>query len=163
MEKFLSFPTKKTWKISGLSGKTCPKTDDRNKIKQILLLKKFQESKKIMETDRKFSQLHIKKAGKIIPTKRKNLRKRMIRMKKSSRLFFASGRKNVEKDARQDRKICRSIRKNMKISRRKENKCISGRMVHSEKIDFLSKEYGEKDRLMEKKQENHNRQGRKHS
>ena len=40
-----------------------------------------------METDRKFSQLHIKKAGKIIPTKRKNLRKRMIRMKKSSRFF----------------------------------------------------------------------------
>ena len=36
-------------------------------------------------------------------------------------------------------------------------------MVHSEKIDFLSKEYGEKDRLMEKKQENHNRQGRKHA
>ena len=84
-------------------------------------------------------------------------------MKKSSRLFFASGRKNAEKDARQDRKICRSTRKNMKISRRKENKCISGRMVHSEKMDFLSKEYGEKDRLMEKKQENHNRQGRKHS
>ena len=51
----------------------------------------------------------------------------------------------------------------MKISRRKENKCISGRMVHSEKIDFLAKEYGEKDRLMEKKQENHNRQGRKHA
>ena len=47
--------------------------------------------------------------------------------------------KNAEKDASQDRKICRSIRKNMKISRRKENKCISGRMVHSEKIDFLSK------------------------
>ena len=87
----------------------------------------------------------------------------MIRMKKSSRLFFASGRKNAEKDARQDRKICRSIRKNMKIPRRKENKCISGRMVHSEKIDFLSKEDEEKNRLMEKKQENHNRQGRKHS
>ena len=82
-------------------------------------------------------------------------------MKKSSRLFFASGRKNAEKDARQDRKICRSIRKNMKISRRKENKCISGRMVHSEKIDFLSKEDEEKNRLMEKKQENHNRQSRK--
>ena len=71
--------------------------------------------------------------------------------------------KNAEKDASQDRKICRSIRKNMKISRRKEKRYISGKMVHSEKIDFLSKEYGEKDRLMEKKQENHNRQGRKHS
>ena len=28
-----------------------------------------------METDRKFSQLHIKKAGKIIPTKRKKSQK----------------------------------------------------------------------------------------
>ena len=28
-----------------------------------------------METDRKFSQLHIKKAGKIIPTKRKKFQK----------------------------------------------------------------------------------------
>ena len=34
-------------------------------------------------------------------------------------------------------------------------------MVHSEKIDFLSKEDEEKNRLMEKKQENHNQQGRK--
>ena len=51
----------------------------------------------------------------------------------------------------------------MKRSRQKEKKCISGKMVHSEKIDFLSKEYGKKDRLMEKKQENHNRQDRKHS
>ena len=34
-------------------------------------------------------------------------------------------------------------------------------MVHSEKMDFLSKEYGEKDRLMEKKHKDHNRQGRK--
>ena len=48
-----------------------------------------------METDRKFSQLHIKKAGKIIPTKRKNLRKRMIRMEKAAD-FFADGRKNTE-------------------------------------------------------------------
>ena len=82
---------------------------------------------------------------------------------KTADYFLQADGKNAEKDARQDRKICRSIRKNMKISRRKENKCISGRMVHSEKIDFLSKEYGEKDRLMEKKQENHNRQGRKHA
>ena len=49
----------------------------------------------------------------------------------------------------------------MKIPRRKEKRYISGKMVHSEKIDFLAKEYGEKDRLMEKKQENHNRQSRK--
>ena len=69
----------------------------------------------------------------------------MIRMKKSSR-FFSSGRKNAEKDARQDRKIYRSIRKNMKIPRRKENKCIYGRMVHSEKMDFLSKEDEEQNR-----------------
>ena len=71
--------------------------------------------------------------------------------------------KNAEKDASQDRKICRSIRKNMKISRRKENKCISGRMVHSEKKWIFYQKNTEKDRLMEKKQENHNRQGRKPS
>ena len=34
-------------------------------------------------------------------------------------------------------------------------------MVHPEKNGFLSKEYGEKDRLMEKKHKDHNRQGRK--
>ena len=35
------------------------------KKKQIFLLKKFRESKKIMETDRKFSQLHIKRQEKL--------------------------------------------------------------------------------------------------
>ena len=81
----ISFPARgKTWKLSRWRGKTCPKLGNGNRKKRIFLLKKFRESKKIMETDRKFSQLHIKKAGKIIPTKRKNLRKRMIRMEKAA-------------------------------------------------------------------------------
>ena len=130
---------------------------------RIFPLKKFRRSAKNIETGRKISQFHSGKGRKNYSDEAKKSQKTDDPDEKSSRLFFASGRKNAEKDARQDRKICRSIRKNMKISRRKENKCISGRMVHSEKIDFLSKEYGEKDRLMEKKQENHNRQGRKHS
>ena len=58
-----------------------------------------------METDRKFSQLHIKKAGKIIPTKRKNLRKRMIRMKKQQIIFC----KRTEKC----RKGCEAGQKNL--------------------------------------------------
>ena len=52
---------------------------------------------------------------------------------KTADYFLQADGKNAEKDARLDRKICRSIRKNMKISRRKEKRCISGRMVHSEK------------------------------
>lgn len=135
MEKFLSFPTKKTWKISGLSGKTCLKTDDRNKIKQILLLKKFQESKKIMETDRKFSQLHIKKAGKIIPTKRKNLRKRMIRMEKAAD-FFADGRKNTEMHGKRSWKIYRIIRKKHEKYTADRNKFYHWRTVGLKKTDF---------------------------
>ncbi|WP_337421983.1 hypothetical protein, partial [Phocaeicola sp.] len=96
------------------------------------------EAQKISKRAEKFLSFAWKKAGKIIPTKRKNLRKRMLRMKKQQ-IFFADGRKNAEKDARQDRKICRSIRKNMKRSRQKEKKCISGKMVHSEKMDFYRK------------------------
>ena len=87
----------------------------------------------------------------------------MIRMEKAADYFLQADGKNAEKDARQDRKICRSIRKNMKIPRRKEKRCISGRMVHSEKNGFFIKRIRKKDRLMEKKQENHNRQGRKPS
>ena len=92
-------------KIIPTARKKCLKLGNGKRKKRIFLLKKFQESKKIMETDRKFSQLHIKKAGKIIPTKRKNLRKRMIRMKKSSRFFrrrtekcrkgYETGQKNL--------------------------------------------------------------------
>ena len=125
-------------------------------------MKKFRRRAKNIETGRKISQFHSGKGRKNYSDEAKKSQKTDDPDEKAAD-FFADGRKNAEKDTRQDRKICRSIRKNMKISRRKENKCISGRMVHSEKIDFLSKEYGEKDRLMEKKQENHNRQGRKHS
>ena len=82
---------------------------------------------------------------------------------KTADYFLQADGKNAEKDARQDRKICRSIRKNMKIPKRKEKRCISGRMVHSEKNGFFIKRIRKKDRLMEKKQENHNRQGRKPS
>ena len=83
-KNFSVSPRKKLEKYPDCQERHAWIPDDRNKKKQIFLLKKFRESKKIMETDRKFSQLHIKKAGKIIPTKRKNLRKRMIRMKKAA-------------------------------------------------------------------------------
>ena len=63
MENFSVFH-EKTWKISGLSEKTCPKLGNGKRKKRIFLSKKFQESKKIMETDRKFSQLHSGKGRK---------------------------------------------------------------------------------------------------
>ena len=126
-------------KIIPMARKKCLKLGNGKRKKRIFLLKKFQESKKIMETDRKFSQPHIKKAGKIIPTKRKRSQKTDDPDEKKAADFFADGRKNAEKDTGQDRKICRSIRKNMKISRRKEKRCISGRMVHSEKNGFFIK------------------------
>ena len=128
------FPcTGKNMKIIPMARKKCLKLGNGKRKKRIFLLKKFRRSIKNIETDRKFSQLHIKKAGKIIPTKRKRSQKTDDPDEKKAADFFADGRKNAEKDARQDRKICRSIRKNMKISRRKEKRCISGRMVHSEK------------------------------
>ena len=41
-----------------------------------------------METDRKFSQLHIKKAGKIIPTKRKRSQKTDDPDEKKQQIFL---------------------------------------------------------------------------
>ena len=41
-----------------------------------------------METDRKFSQLHIKKAGKIIPTKRKGSQKTDDPDEKKQQIFL---------------------------------------------------------------------------
>ena len=114
-----------------------------------------------METDRKISHPAQKKGRKNYSDEAKKSQKTDDPDEKTADYFLQADGKNAEKDARQDRKICRSIRKNMKIPRRKEKRCISGRMVHSEKIDFLSKEDEEKNRLMEKKQENHNRQSRK--
>ena len=128
---------------------------------RIFPLKKFRRSAKNIETGRKISQFRSGKGRKNYPDEAKKSQKTDDPDEKAADYFSQADGKNAEKDARQDRKICRSIRKNMKISRRKENKCISGRMVHSEKIDFLSKEDEEKNRLMEKKQENHNRQSRK--
>ena len=82
------FPcTGKNMKIIPTARKKCLKLGNGKRKKRIFLLKKFRRSIKNIETDRKFSQLHIKKAGKIIPTKRKNLRKRMIRMKKQQIIF----------------------------------------------------------------------------
>lgn len=82
------FPcTGKNMKIIPMARKKCLKLGNGKRKKRIFLLKKFQESKKIMETDRKFSQLHIKKAGKIIPTKRKKSQKTDNPDKKSSRSF----------------------------------------------------------------------------
>ena len=67
-----------------------------------------------METDRKFSQLHIKKAGKIIPTKRKNLRKRMIRMKKKQQIFSQADGKIQKCTGKEAEKFIESSEKSMK-------------------------------------------------
>ena len=47
-----------------MSGKTCPKLGNGKRKKRIFLSKKFQESKKIMETDRKISHPAQKKGRK---------------------------------------------------------------------------------------------------
>ena len=92
------FPyTGKNMKIIPTARKKCLKLGNGKRKKRIFLLKKFQESKKIMETDRKFSQPHIKKAGKIIPTKRKRSQKTDDPDEKKAADFFADGRKNAEK------------------------------------------------------------------
>ena len=83
-------------KIIPTARKKCLKLGNGKRKKRIFLLKKFQESKKIMETDRKFSQPHIKKAGKIIPTKRKRSQKTDDPDEKKAADFFASGRENTE-------------------------------------------------------------------
>ena len=126
-------------------------------------MKKFRRSAKNIETGRKISQFHSRKGRKNYSDEAKKSQKTDDPDEKTADYFLQADGKNAEKDARQDRKICRSIRKNMKIPRRKEKRCISGRMVHSEKNGFFIKRIRKKDRLMEKKQENHNRQGRKHS
>ena len=102
-------------------------------------MKKFRRSAKNIETGRKISQFHSGKGRKNYSDEAKKSQKTDDPDEKTADYFLQADGKNAEKDARLDRKICRSIRKNMKISRRKENKCISGRMVHSEKIDFYQK------------------------
>ena len=163
MENFSVSPRKKLEKYPDCQERHVRNWVTESEKSGFFFQKSSKKAKKLWKQTEKFLTLHRKKAGKIIPTKRKRSQKTDDPDEKTADYFLQADGKNAEKDARLDRKICRTIRKNMKISRRKENKCISGRMVHSEKIDFLSKEDEEKNRLMEKKQENHNRQGRKHS
>ena len=92
-----------------------------------------------METDRKISHPAQKKDRKNYSDEAKKSQKTDDPDEKTADYFLQADGKNAEKDARQDRKICRSIRKNMKIPRRKEKRCISGRMVHSEKNGFFIK------------------------
>ena len=163
MENFSVSPRKKLEKYPD-----CQEKHVRNWVMEtpksgFFFQKSSKKAKKLWKQTEKFLTLHRKKAGKIIPTKRKRSQKTDDPDEKTADYFLQADGKNAEKDARQDRKICRSIRKNMKIPRRKEKRCISGRMVHSEKNGFFIKRIRKKDRLMEKKQENHNRQGRKHS
>ena len=139
------------------------RTENSFRKMRIFPLKKFRRSAKNIETGRKISQFHSGKGRKNYSDEAKKSQKTDDPNEKTADYFLQADGKNAEKDARQDRKICRSIRKNMKIPRRKEKRCISGRMVHSEKNGFFIKRIRKKDRLMEKKQENHNRQGRKHS
>ena len=106
---------------------------------RIFPLKKFRRSAKNIETGRKISQFRSGKGRKNYPDEAKKSQKTDDPDEKAADYFSQADGKNAEKDARQDRKICRSIRKNMKISRRKEKRCISGRMVHSEKNGFFIK------------------------
>jgi hypothetical protein len=70
-----------------LSGKTCPKLGDGNPKKRIFLLKKFRRSIKIRGRNGKFLSFAWKKAGKIIPTKRKKSQKTDNPDEKSNRFF----------------------------------------------------------------------------
>ena len=64
--KISQFPHEKNLKNIRIVRKDMPENPmTETKKKQIFLLKKFRESKKIMETDRKFSQLHIKRQEKL--------------------------------------------------------------------------------------------------
>ena len=136
MEKFLSFPTKKTWKISGLSGKTCLKLGNGKQKKRIFLSKKFQESKKIMETDRKISHPAQKKGRKNYSDEAKKVSKNGRSGWKKAADFFADGRKNAEKHGKRSWKIYRIIRKKHEKYTADRNKFYHWRTVGLKKTDF---------------------------
>ena len=144
MEKFLSFPTKKTWKISGLSGKTCPKLGNGKQKKRIFLSKKFQESKKIMETDRKISHPAQKKGRKNYSDEAKKVSKNGRSGWKKAADFFADGRKNAEKHGKRSWKIYRIIRKKHEKYTADRNKFYHWRTVGLKKRIFPPEKSREK-------------------
>ena len=76
---------------------------------RIFPLKKFRRSAKNIETGRKISQFHSGKGRKNYSDEAKKSQKTDDPDEKKAADFFADGRKNAEKDARQGRKICRSF------------------------------------------------------
>ena len=96
-EKFLSFPTKKTWKISGLSGKTCLKT-------------RWQKQKK---ADFSFEK---------VPRKQKNYGNRQ----KIFSAPHKKGRKNYPDEAKKSQKTDDPDEKKQQIFRRRKEKCRKG-------------------------------------
>ena len=71
--------------------------------KRIFLSKKFQESKKIMETDRKFSQFRMGKGRKNYSDEAKKSQKTDDPDEKAAD-FFAGGRENAEKNGEKKQK-----------------------------------------------------------
>ena len=67
-----------------------------------------------METDRKFSQLHIKKAGKIIPTKRKRSQKTDDPDEKKQQIFLQTDGKMQKNTGKEAEKFIESSEKSMK-------------------------------------------------
>lgn len=97
-EKFLSFPTKKTWKISGLSGKTCLKT-------------RWQKQKK---ADFSFEK---------VPRKQKNYGNRQ----KIFSAPHKKGRKNYSDEAKKSQKTDDPDEKKQQIFRRRKEKYRNAR------------------------------------
>ena len=109
-EKFLSFPTKKTWKISGLSGKTCLKTRWQKQKKADFSFEKVPRKQKNYGNRQKIFSAPHKKGRKNYSDEAKKSQKTDDPDEKSSR-FFVGGRKNTEMHGKRSRKIYRIIRK----------------------------------------------------
>ena len=145
--KISQFPTKKTWKISGLSGKTCPKLGNGKRKKRIFLLKKFRRSIKIRGRNGKFLSLPTKKTWKIsglsgktcLKTDDRNKIKQILLLKKfqESKKIMETDRKFSQLHIKKAGKIIPTKRKNLRkrmirmkkssrFFRRRTEKCRKG-------------------------------------
>jgi len=87
MENFSVSPRKKLEKYPDCQERHVRNWVTESEKSGFFFQKSSKKAKKLWKQTEKFLTLHRKKAGKIIPTKRKNLRKRMIRMKKQQIIF----------------------------------------------------------------------------
>ena len=134
-EKFLSFPTKKTWKISGLSGKTCLKTRWQKQKKADFSFEKVPRKQKNYGNRQKIFSAPHKKGRKNYPDEAKKSQKTDDPDGKSSR-FFVGGRKNTEMHGKRSWKIYRIIRKKHEKYTADRNKFYHWRTVGLKKTDF---------------------------